>query len=150
MAALPSPPSGEPDSSLGEPPERAPYLAAVDLGSNSFHMVIARVVDGEPAVIDRIREPVQLAWGLGEDGSLAPGAVKRALAALEKFGQRIRHIPPERVRVVGTNTLRRARKARKFVRLAETTLGHSIEVISGREEARLIYLGVAHSLPDEL
>lgn len=132
------------------PADQAPYLAAVDLGSNSFHMVLARVVDGEPAVIDRIREPVQMAWGLDDEGGLSAEATERALDALGRFGQRIRHIPPTRVRAVGTNTLRRARDTEDFLAQAEAALGHPIEIISGREEARLIYLGVAHSLPDDL
>lgn len=128
----------------------SPYLAAVDLGSNSFHMLIARVVDGEPVVIDRLREPVRLAWGLDEKRRLSAEARERALAALERFGQRIRHIPPHRVRAVGTNTLRKARKGERFLEEAQRALGHTIDVISGREEARLIYLGVAHSQADDL
>ena len=126
------------------------YLAAVDLGSNSFHMLIARVVDGEPVVVDRLKEPVQLAWGLDEKRRLSEEARQRALEALERFGQRIRHIPDPRVRAVGTNTLRRAKKAEDFLVEAQRALGAPIEVISGREEARLIYLGVAHSQADDL
>jgi len=128
----------------------SPYLAAVDLGSNSFHLLIARVVEGEPSVIDRLREPVRLAWGLDAKGRLDPKTQVAALEVLERFGQRIRHIPAERVRAVGTNSLRRAKRALKFVEEGQRALGHPIEVISGHEEARLIYLGVAHSLADDL
>lgn len=122
------------------------FIAAVDLGSNSFHMIIARVTDGHLQVIERMREPVRLAAGLNERGRLGKAAQRRALACLERFGQRLRALPYGRVRVVGTNTLRRARKAEEFIAAAESALGHPIEVISGQEEARIIYLGVSHSL----
>jgi exopolyphosphatase/guanosine-5'-triphosphate,3'-diphosphate pyrophosphatase len=129
--------------------EPAGPIAAVDLGSNSFHMVLARVVGGELAMIDRAREMVSLASGLDARGRLSEEARKRALDCLRRFGQRLRDLPPENVRAVGTNTLRRARDRSKFLSDAEEALGHSIEVISGIEEARLIYLGVARSLGDE-
>jgi len=122
-------------------------LAAIDLGSNSFHMVVARILAGQPSMIDKLREQVQLASGLDREMMLRKGARKRALACLERFGQRIREIDPDCVRAVATNTLRVARNARTFLAEAEAALGHPIEVVSGREEARLIYLGVAHSLP---
>ncbi|RKY22564.1 MAG: exopolyphosphatase [Planctomycetota bacterium] len=124
-------------------------LAAVDLGSNSFHMVLAQLVDGEPLVVDRLREQVQLAEGLEPDGSLAGDARRRALACLERFGERLRHAPGVRVRAVGTNTLRVASNARQFLVAAEAALGWPIEVVSGQEEARLIYLGAAHSASDD-
>ena len=124
-------------------------FAAVDLGSNSFHMVVARLVGGEIATLDRDREMVSLAAGLGPRGGLAPDARQRALECLRRFGQRLRDVPPANVRAVGTNTLRRARDREKFVAEAKEALGHSIEVISGIEEARLTYLGVARSLGDE-
>jgi len=128
--------------------ERTPHIvAAVDLGSNSFHMKVARVVDGHFHVVDRLKEMVRLAAGLDAEGRLDAQAVARALACLERFGQRLRDIPPEGVRVVGTNTLRRARNAAEFLREAKRILGHPIEIISGIEEARLVYLGVAHSVP---
>lgn len=125
----------------------APHTyAAVDLGSNSFHSVIARHrADKELRIVDRVRERVQLAAGLDADKRLSGAAQQRALAALERLGQNLRHMPSDRVRAVGTNALRRARNARPFLRLAEAALGHRIEIISGQEEARLIYLGVAHS-----
>ncbi|KPK39335.1 MAG: exopolyphosphatase [Gammaproteobacteria bacterium SG8_47] len=130
-----------------EPP-RANTVAAVDLGSNSFHMIVARVDNGHLVLVDRLREMVRLAAGLNERGELEGEAVERALACLERFGQRLRHQHPDSVRVVGTNTLRKARNAAGFLQRAEAALGHSIDIISGLEEARLIYEGVAHSLAE--
>ena len=120
-------------------------VAAVDLGSNSFHMKVARVIDGELQVVDRMREMVRLAAGLDDRNRLDKKTVTRALDCLRRFGQRLRDIPPASVRVVGTNTLRRARESRDFLAEAESALGHPIEIIAGREEARLIYLGVSRS-----
>jgi exopolyphosphatase/guanosine-5'-triphosphate,3'-diphosphate pyrophosphatase len=122
-------------------------LAAVDLGSNSFHLVVARYEHGSLRLIDRLRDSVRMALGLRADGSLAPERRERALACLARFGQRLRSLPPERVRAVATNTVRRLAHPQSFLLPAETALGHPIEVVSGREEARLIYLGVAHDLP---
>jgi exopolyphosphatase/guanosine-5'-triphosphate,3'-diphosphate pyrophosphatase len=122
-------------------------VAAVDLGSNSFHMVIARVVDGQLNVVDRMRERVQLALGLSEDGQVAPDAEQRAMACLERFGQRLSGMPKDRVRAVGTNTFRKAKNRRAFLRRCETMLRHDIDVLPGREEARILYRGVAHDLP---
>ncbi|MGQ0552251.1 MAG: Ppx/GppA phosphatase family protein [Planctomycetota bacterium] len=124
-------------------------VAAVDLGSNSFHMIVARMEGGQPRIVDRLRERVALAAGLNARKQLTPLAQRRALAALGPFGQRLRDMPPGAVRAVGTNALRQARNARGFLARARRVLGHPIEVIAGREEARLIYLGVAHSLADE-
>ncbi len=121
-------------------------LAAVDLGSNSFHMVIAREDHGELQIVDRLREPVRLAAGLQEDGSLSEESQARAIACLTLFGQRLRDFGAEQVRAVGTNTLRKARNSRKFLHDASGALGHQIEIIPGREEARLIYLGVSHGI----
>src|SRR5688572_16360317 len=119
-------------------------MAAVDLGSNSFHMVVARNQHGEPSIVDRLREMVRLASGLDEKGFLDDVSQERALACLRRFGQRLRDMQAHQVRVVGTNTLRRARNADAFLAAAEKALGHPVEVISGIEEARLIYLGVSH------
>ncbi|MCK6439111.1 MAG: exopolyphosphatase [Planctomycetes bacterium] len=127
---------------------RFPTVAAVDLGSNSFHMLVARVVDGHFDVIDRMRERVALAEGLDEKRRLKPDACRRALDCLRRFGQRIHNLPHDRVRCVGTNTLRTARYARPFIAQCEEILGHPIEIIPGKEEARLIYAGVVHSLPE--
>ena len=124
-------------------------LAAVDLGSNSFHMVVARYALGQLAIVDRLREMVRLAAGLDEHGRLNRESTARALACLERFGQRLRDMRAERVRVVGTNTLRKARRKGAFLDRAREALGHPIEIISGVEEARLIYLGVSHTTPSE-
>ncbi len=123
-------------------------LAAVDLGSNSFHLVIARVLGGELSVVDRLRESVRLAGGLGPGDRLSEESIDRAVTALGLFGQRVGHMPAGSVRAVGTSTLRKASNAGELLQRARTALGHPIEVVSGREEARLIYLGVAHSIAD--
>jgi exopolyphosphatase/guanosine-5'-triphosphate,3'-diphosphate pyrophosphatase len=122
-------------------------LAAVDLGSNSFHMVVARYRHGQLTIVDRLREMVRLAAGLDDHGRLSRESVQGALQCLERFGQRLRDMRADSVRVVGTNTLRKARRRGAFVERARDALGHPIEIISGVEEARLIYLGVAHTTP---
>jgi len=128
--------------------QRVPdVLAAVDLGSNSFHLVVARYRNGQLLVIDRLREPVQLASGLDPDGRLDPEVARRALACLKRFGQRIADLGADAVRVAGTSALRRVRRKETFLARASDALGHPVQVISGREEARLIYAGVAQSLP---
>lgn len=124
-------------------------MAAVDLGSNSFHMVVARLIGDRVQLVDRIKERVALAEGLDKKKRLSSEARARALACLERFGQRVAGLPVGTVRAVGTNTLRRARNGAEFLAEAQRALGHPIGIISGREEARLVYLGVAHSLPDE-
>ncbi len=120
--------------------------AAIDLGSNSFHMVVARQVLGELRILESLSEKVQLGMGLDRDNCLDEAALQRAMECLSRFAQRITGIPRGNVRVVGTNTLRMARNARQFIQRAEAVLGHDIDIVAGREEARLIYLGVAHSL----
>lgn len=122
-------------------------LAAVDLGSNSFRLQIARVEGDQLYMLDSLREPVRLAAGLTADKYLDAAAQQRALATLGRFAERLRDLPRAAVRVVGTNSFRVAKNARDFILQAEHTLGFPIEVIAGREEARLIYLGVAHGLP---
>ncbi len=122
-------------------------LAAVDLGSNSFHLAVGRVVDDQIYPLDSIKEAVRLGAGLGADRRLDAATQERALATLRRFAERLAGMPPESVRVVGTNTLRVAKNAGAFLQSAQATLGFPIEVISGREEARLIYTGVVHSLP---
>ena len=122
-------------------------IAAVDLGSNSFHCQIARV-DGEQTYpLDGLREPVRLGAGLDRDKMLDEASQARAIACLQRFAERLRSFQPNDVRALGTNTLRVAKNATAFLKKAEAVLGFPIEVIAGREEARLIYLGVAHSLP---
>ena len=119
-------------------------LAAIDLGSNSFRMEIGRVVGSQIYPLDTLRDPVRLASGLNADKTLGREASQRALGVLERFGERLRGFDAHAVRAVGTNTLRVARNAPDFLREAEKCLGFPIEVISGHEEARLIYFGVAH------
>lgn len=123
---------------------RASHIAAIDLGSNSFHMIVARWDNGQLTLLDRLREPVRLGFGLQEDGSLSEDARERALACMERFGEALRAYPSRSVRIVGTKTLRSVRDSRQFLKEAEKRLGHPVEIISGDEEARLIYLGVAH------
>ncbi|WP_051362193.1 Ppx/GppA phosphatase family protein [Solimonas soli] len=123
---------------------RAQEFAAVDLGSNSFHMLVARGDGRGLQIIDRLREPVRLAAGLEAGGQLKPEVAARALACLQRFGERLRGIPSAHVRAVGTNTMRKLRSGGDFVLAAEAALGHAIEVIAGPEEARLVYGGVIH------
>lgn len=129
---------------------RVEEMAAIDLGSNSFHMMVARLDKGELTVLDRIKEPVRLGFGLTDDGVLDDLSQRRALECLNRFGQRISHLPASAVRAVGTRTLRKATNSSTFLTKAEQALGHRINVISGAEEARLIYQGVAQGLDDEL
>lgn len=124
-------------------------LAAVDLGSNSFHMVVARCSHGQLVIIDRLREMVRLAAGVEENGRIDKEVAARALACLERFGQRLRDMHADSVRVVGTNALRLAHRKQVFLERAREALGHPIEIIAGVEEARLIYSGVAHTMPQE-
>jgi len=124
-------------------------LAAIDLGSNSFHMVVGRTTYGEIRTLDKLGEKVQLAAGLDHKNNLSEESQERALACLQRFAQRLRGIPPEAIQVVGTNALRIAKNAREFTRKAEEVLGAPVEIIAGREEARLVYLGVAHTLSDD-
>src|SRR6476661_4213906 len=122
-------------------------LAAVDLGSNSFHCQVARVVGEQIYPLDALREPVRIGAGLGKDKVLDDASQDRALACLQRFGERLRGFDRHAVRAVGTNTLRVAKNAAAFLKRAEAALGFPIEVVAGREEARLIFIGVAHSLP---
>ena len=122
-------------------------IAAVDMGSNSFHRVVARMEHGEPRVIDRLRESVRMAIGLRADGTLDAERRAAAMNCLARFGQRIAGLPSLRVRAVATNTVRRLASPQAFLTAAEAALGHPIEVVSGREEGRLIFLGAAHDLP---
>ncbi|MDX9740044.1 MAG: Ppx/GppA phosphatase family protein [Gammaproteobacteria bacterium] len=121
-------------------------MAAVDLGSNSFHMIIARLEGEEPQLIDRLRVQVRLAEGLNGTRTIGEHVQERALDCLRQFGQRLDGFLPENVRAVGTNALRSARNAGDFLERAEQALGHSIEIISGIEEARLIYNGAARAI----
>ena len=129
--------------------EQPDVIAAVDLGSNSFHMVVARLQHGQLLIIDRLREMVRLASGLDDRAILDVPSQERALDCLRRFGERLRDMHAHQVRVVGTNTLRKARGAFGFLRSAEEVLGHPVEIISGMEEARLIFLGVSHYVTDQ-
>ncbi|MGZ8267935.1 MAG: exopolyphosphatase [Burkholderiales bacterium] len=122
-------------------------LAAVDLGSNSFHCQVGRAVGDQIYPLDSLREPVRLGAGLDDEKILDAASQERALAALRRFGERLRGLDRHAVRAVGTNTLRVAKNASAFLKLARIALGFPIEVIAGREEARLIFIGVQHSLP---
>ena len=123
-------------------------FAAVDLGSRSFHLTVARVHGENIEVVDRVKEHVRLAAGI-RDKAVEPVVWKRAEAALARIGERIRDIPPGQARAVGTNAFRQVRERKALLGEAASALGHRVEVISGAEEARLIYLGVSHLLPDE-
>jgi exopolyphosphatase/guanosine-5'-triphosphate,3'-diphosphate pyrophosphatase len=127
--------------------QHQPILAAIDLGSNSFRLQVARVEGEQLYMLDGLREHVRLAAGLTPEKYLDAEAQQRALTALSHFAERLRGLPREAVRVVGTNSLRVAKNAADFIPQAEHVLGFPIEVIAGVEEARLIYLGVAHGLP---
>ncbi|MFT5063854.1 MAG: exopolyphosphatase/guanosine-5'-triphosphate,3'-diphosphate pyrophosphatase, partial [Gammaproteobacteria bacterium] len=132
--------------------DKTEFFAAIDLGSNSFHAVIARNV-GEPAssnlmVVDRHKESVRLAAGLDGNDVLSEETQASALACLDRFKQLLNQIPPSHIRAVGTNTLRRAGNGNDFLQRAEAALGVPIDIISGLEEARLIYQGVSHDLGD--
>lgn len=123
------------------------YIATIDLGSNSFHMLIA--LEGEEGgirIIDRVREMIRLGAGLQDDRTLSQESQQRALECLGRFHERLSVIPAHRIRAVGTNTLRAAKNSREFLARAEKALGHPISIISGHEEARLVYLGAAFGL----
>ncbi|MBI4203656.1 MAG: exopolyphosphatase [Betaproteobacteria bacterium] len=122
-------------------------LAAVDLGSNSFHCQIGRVVGDQIYPLDALREAVRLGAGLTRDKLLDDASQERARACLQRFGERLRGFDQHAVRALGTNTLRVAKNGAAFLKKAEAALGFPIEVVAGREEARLIYLGVTHHLP---
>lgn len=124
-------------------------IAAIDLGSNSFHLVVAREEQGEIRVQEKLGEKVQLAAGIGKDKRLSDEAIERGLACLARFSERLKNVPKDRVRIVGTNALRVAKNSSDFIQQAREMLGSPIEVIAGREEARLIYLGVSHTLSDD-
>ena len=127
--------------------DQSEIIAAVDLGSNSFHMIVGELRHGQLAILDRIRETVRLAEGLSPNGDLLDDARNRAIGCLSRFGERLRDMHAGSVRAAGTSTIRRAREDSTFMTEAEAALGHPIEIISGIEEARLIYTGVTHSLP---
>ncbi|MGL4351708.1 MAG: exopolyphosphatase, partial [Plesiomonas shigelloides] len=120
-------------------------IAAIDLGSNSFHMVVARIVDGSLQILSRIKQRVHMADGLDAENHLSQEAMDRGLACLALFAERLQGFDEDNVRIVATHTLRRAVNAEQFLDQAAAVLPYPIELISGQEEARLIYLGVAHT-----
>ncbi|OEY70870.1 guanosine-5'-triphosphate,3'-diphosphate pyrophosphatase [Rheinheimera salexigens] len=119
--------------------------AVIDLGSNSFHMLMVKVVAGSVQVIGRVKRKVRLAAGLNQQQILHLDAMTRGWECLALFAERLQDIPAENIRIVGTATLRLAKNADRFLQHAETIIGQKIQVISGEEEARIIYLGVAHT-----
>lgn len=123
--------------------------ASIDIGSNSFRLELARLSGERYQRISYIKESVRLGAGLDADGMLTEDAMQRGLTCLKGFGEQLTDIPPERVRAVATQTLREARNRNAFLARAEAVLGHPIEVISGREEARLIFAGVARLQPSD-
>lgn len=125
------------------------YLAAIDLGSNSFHLVVARIEEGHVHILDSLKEMVRLGGGLDQNGRLSEEARIRALSCLDRFAERVQKLPQGSVAAVGTNTLRQAKNSRQFLQSASEVLGHPISIIGGKEEARLVYLGVSHSLVAE-
>ncbi|MBP7880433.1 exopolyphosphatase [Acinetobacter sp. NIPH 1852] len=121
-------------------------LAAIDMGSNSFHLAIARVDHGEVKKVASMSEKVQLAAGLDENKNLTEAAQQRGLACLARFVGRLSSVQPNRLRIVATNALRQAKNGHEFIQKAAEILPKPIEIIAGREEARLIYLGVSHTM----
>lgn len=122
-------------------------IAAVDLGSNSFRLQLAKVEGEQLFMHDSLRDMVRLGAGLGPDKMLAPEAIERAIECLRRFGERLRGLDPHAVRAVATNTFRVAKNAPQLLERAQEALGFPIEIIAGREEARMIFVGVSHSLP---
>ena len=122
-------------------------LAAVDLGSNSFRLEIGRFDDGRIRRIEYLKETVRQGNGLDADRNLSPEAMQRGWDCLARFGERLADFQAPQVRAVATQTLREARNRDEFLTPARKVLGFPIDVISGLEEARLIYQGVAHLLP---
>lgn len=124
-------------------------FAAVDLGSNSFHMVVARVVNGALQVLSRLKQRVHLADGLDSKNMLSEEAMERGLSCLALFAERLQGFPALHVSIVGTHTLRQAANAQEFLRRAAAIIPYPIEIISGHEEARLIFMGVEHTQPEK-
>ena len=124
-------------------------VAALDIGSNSFHLVVARIMAGSVQILHRVKQKVRLAEGLDKEDMLSDEAQQRGLQTLEVVAESLQGIETENVRIVATYTLRKARNAQEFIKTARKILPYPIEVISGAEEARLIYQGVAHTNHDD-
>ena len=120
-------------------------LAALDLGSNSFHLIIARMKNGLLEPVKKIKHRVKLRAGLNKENELNCEAILRAVSSLKELGNILQESDVEKVRVVATHTIREANNRNAFLTLAEQALCFPIEVISGCEEARLIYQGVVRS-----
>ncbi|SHO58123.1 exopolyphosphatase [Vibrio quintilis] len=127
--------------------EEIRHIAAIDLGSNSFHMVVAKVVNQDLQLISRHKQRVRLATGLNDQKVLDQTAIQRGIECLEMFAERIQGFSPENVRITATHTLRQAKNTAEFIEQARQVIPYPVEVIPGAEEARLIYLGVAHTQP---
>ena len=123
----------------------SPLYAVIDLGSNSFHMLIARLIADSVQIVDKVKRKVRLASGLNKHNHLDDIAMARGIECLSFFAERLQDIPPENIRVVATATLRIATNADAFLTQAEKILGHKITLLSGQQEAEQIYLGVAHT-----
>lgn len=130
-------------------PRESSQVAALDIGSNSFHLVVARIVAGSVQILHKVKQRVRLADGLDADGNLTPESMQRGLTTLGVIAESIQGFEPDSVRIVATYTLRKANNARDFIKAARLILPYPIEVIPGTEEARLIYSGVAHTNQDE-
>lgn len=127
-------------------PRESTKVAALDIGSNSFHLVIARIVAGSVQILHRVKQKVRLADGLNEHNKLSEEAMQRGMLALEACKESMQGFNPDTVRIVATHTLRRAKNAGQFINEAAKVLPYPVEVISGVEEARLIYQGIAHTV----
>ncbi len=125
-------------------------FATIDLGSNSFHLLVATFKTGQLQQIDKVKQMVRLAANLDQNKHITPKGMNDAMDCLAMFAQRIKNIPDENIKIVGTNTLRVAKNANQFLNQAEDILNHDIDIISGREEARMLYLGVAQSMSEHL
>ncbi|QMV13489.1 exopolyphosphatase [Vibrio spartinae] len=128
-------------------PSEPRHIAAIDLGSNSFHMVVAQVIAQDLQLVSRHKQRVRLASGLDDNKKLDDEAITRGLDCLAMFAERIQGFAPENVRIAATHTLRQAANAQTFIECARAILPYPIEIIPGMEEGRLIYLGIAHTQP---
>lgn len=127
----------------------ADVVAALDIGSNSFHLIVARIIDGSIQNLHKIKHRVRLAQGLSDDGTLSQEAMDRGLETLSQMADTLKDIPADNIRVVATYTLRKAQNSQAFLTQAEAVFPYPIEIIPGKEEARLIYQGVAHTVAHE-
>lgn len=125
------------------------YLAAVDLGSNSFHMIISRWQDGRLTEVARKKVMVQLARGMDAQQRLSPAALERASDCLHQFRQLLDRHDCSMVRIIGTQALRQCSNLGEFLQMAEPILGAAVDIISGEQEAKLVYQGVQYFLPPE-